>query len=673
MKKQRHDLEGLIFNRAGTAARALTVDDFSGKKGEFTRTYNVRAVDVESRTVELSFSSEAEVERWFGVEILDHDPASVRLDRMRAGAALLVNHDWNDQVGVVETVSIDADRRGRAVVRFGNSARAEEIFQDVKDGIRKLVSVGYRVNRAVLAEERENVDVYRVTDWEPFEISLVSVPADYGVGVGRSAENPHKEGDPAKTQNPATQAANPALKTRSEAHPRMLKKKVRDKAGNLVLAMVDENDNIVEILELLEAAATPEQTAQRAATAATEAERSRTRSIMEMGEQYGCEDLARDFVRDNKSADDFARAALERMNGREQKPVNTPSSLVGMSEREIQDYSFLRVVRALQPNATRADREAAKFEIEVGEQAARNYGKTAQGIIIPDDVLVRNFNAGNNGQTTGASGGKLIANHLLSGSFIDMLTNRTTIMQLAAVMTGLVGTADIPKQISGSTGYWVGEDEDAGEGNPEIGQISLSPKTVAAFTDITRRLLMQATPSAEGLVRADLARALAQQIDQKGYYGTGTDKTPKGITHYDGVNTVELAGTYATYAELVDMETEISADNADVNSMAYVLNSRARGDAKTQKRFPSSGSDSVIWEAGNTVNGYRAEVTNQIATGDYILGNFADLIVGLWGGLDLTVDPYTKSKSGGLRLVVFQDVDFVLRREESFCVGRKAS
>lgn len=667
--KKRFNPEGLVLNRSGINARSLSASDFEGERGSFKRTYEVRSVDEAARTVELAFSSEAEVERWFGVEILDHSPTSVRLDRMRAGAALLVNHNWDDQVGVIESVSIDADRRGRAVVRFGRSARAEEIFQDVKDGIRKLVSVGYRVRRAILAEERDGTDVYRVTDWEPFEISLVSVPADFEVGVGRSAEIPHKEPEVAAPENAPVTGANPAPQTRSEVTPRMLIKTLRDAAGNLVRAEVDENDNIIKVLETLELAGDSIRNAQRNAT---EAERARTRSIMEMGEQYGVPDLARDFARDGKSPDDFARAALEELNTRsKQKPADMPSSLVGMNEREIQEYSFLKVVRALQPNATRKDREAAAFELELSEAAARSYGKTAQGIIIPDDVLVRSFNAGTNGQTSGQTGSKMVANHLLSGSFIDMLSNRTTIMQLAAVMTGLVGTADIPRQISGANGYWIGEDEDAGEGTPGIDQISLSPKTVAAFTDITRRLLMQATPSAEGLVRSDLARALAQQIDLKGYYGTGTDKTPKGIAHYDGVNVVELAGTYATYDELVAMETEIAADNADVNSMAYVFNSRARGDAKTRKRFPESGSDSVIWEGGNTVNGYRAEVTNQIVTGDYFHGNFADLIVGLWGGLDLTVDPYTKSKSGGLRLVVFQDVDFVVRREESFCVGRK--
>ena len=126
-----------------------------------------------------------------------------------------------------------------------------------------------------------------------------------------------------------------------------------------------------------------------------------------------------------------------------------------------------------------------------------------------------------------------------------------------------------------------------------------------------------------------------------------------------------------TYAELVQMETEIAADNADVNSMAYVLNARGRGAAKTTPKFASGTDAGVIWEPGNTLNGYRAEVTNQLQNGDVFFGNFADLVVGMWGGLDMTVDPYSLSKSGGLRIVVFQDVDFAVRRVESFVLGRK--
>ena len=150
------------------------------------RTAEVRGVDVESRSIEIAFSSEAEVKRYWGVEILSHDPGAVVLDRLRDWAPLLVNHDTADQVGVIESVSIDPDRRGRAVGRLGRSARAQEIFDDVQDGIRKHISFGYVIHEAVLTEMRGDVEVWTATRWEPFEISIVPVPADISVGVGRS-------------------------------------------------------------------------------------------------------------------------------------------------------------------------------------------------------------------------------------------------------------------------------------------------------------------------------------------------------------------------------------------------------------------------------------------------------------------------------------------------------
>jgi HK97 family phage prohead protease len=148
------------------------------------------SIDKAARTVALSFSSEAPVERWFGSEILDHTPSAVRLGRLNNGGALLMDHDRSDQIGVVESATIGKDKKGRAVVRFGKSARAEEIFQDVLDGIRRLVSVGYRIHKTETKQEGGGVESVRVTDWEPFEISIVSIPADDSVGVGRGAVPP---------------------------------------------------------------------------------------------------------------------------------------------------------------------------------------------------------------------------------------------------------------------------------------------------------------------------------------------------------------------------------------------------------------------------------------------------------------------------------------------------
>lgn len=663
-------LIGATFLRDASGGAALP--DFNGK-GDLQRTMEVRSFDEAKRTVELAFSSEIEVERWFGYEILDHDPASIRLDRLKDGGALLVDHDWRDQVGVVESVTIGADRRGRAVVRFGKSARASEIFQDVVDGIRKHVSVGYRVLGARLEETRGEVDVYRVTDWEPFEISFVSVPADHSVGVGRSAEKPQVDLTRENPETVPTPIVGSAKTIPPEEKRKMNEKTLRDASGNLVRALVDEDGNITKILEVLEKAGDDVAAARAQATKDANA---RVSTILSIARQYGAQELAQKALEGTTTVDEFRSQVMDLLNTRGAKPSkpmgeNTaPSAEIGMTEREMANYSMFNVVRALANPHDRKAQEAAAFEIECSHEAARVLGKEAKGIIMPEDVLARAFNAGGAPNTpAGAQTGSVLVD-TQKMSFIDMLRNKTTIMRLANTMGGLVGNVEIPKQTGGATAYWIGEGDDATEGTPTLGQLGLSPKTVAAYVDITRRLMMQSTPDAEGLVRNDLVNAIAQAIDYAGYYGSGTANQPRGIKNYTGINGVTFAGAQPTYAELVQMESEIAADNADVNSMAYVLNAVGRGAAKTTPKFSVGGIDQgVIWEPGNTLNGYRAEVTNQLVNGDVFFGNFADLVVGLWGGLDLTVDTSSLSKSGGVRVVVFQDVDFVLRRVESFCYG----
>ncbi|RAS21512.1 HK97 family phage prohead protease [Paraburkholderia bryophila] len=168
-----------------TEANPLSTREVKSR-GDFVRRVEVSHIDANRRTVELAFSSETPVPRQFGIEVLSHAAGAVDLSRLNSGAALLMDHNFSDQIGVIESARIDSDRVGRAVVRFGNSARANEIFQDVQDGIRNLVSVGYRVLEIVQSEQRDAGPVYTVTSWLPYEISFVSVPADPSVGIGRS-------------------------------------------------------------------------------------------------------------------------------------------------------------------------------------------------------------------------------------------------------------------------------------------------------------------------------------------------------------------------------------------------------------------------------------------------------------------------------------------------------
>jgi HK97 family phage major capsid protein len=164
---------------------------------------------------------------------------------------------------------------------------------------------------------------------------------------------------------------------------------------------------------------------------------------------------------------------------------------------------------------------------------------------------------------------------------------------------------------------------------------------------------------------------LALTIDSAAFYGTGLSNAPTGIKPAAGVLSQSFVAVQPTFAELVAMESLVSAQNTDVASMAFVANPSTRGMAKTALKFPTGSTNGgTIWENG-TMNGYRTEITNQITSGDVFFGNFADFIIGLWGGLEITVDPYSNSTKGRLRIVCMQDVDFAVRRAQSFVYGKK--
>jgi len=588
-------------------------------------------INTEKRTVELAFSSETkDVVRYYGTEILDHSPKSVRLGRLNDGGAVLVNHDYDQQVGVVEKATVDADRVGRAVVRFGKGAEADAIFQDIIDGIRRKVSVGYIVHGMVLESSDDAGDTYRITDWEPLEISIVSVPADNSVGVGRS------------------ETKKPEQKERKTMDPKENQDPVAPKAPVMEQPDIRKIENDVRTAEL-----------------------KRLNDLEEIGtkfKQFGGETLAREAMTKGWTVEQLREKILAAAG--DKKPV--PDGKVGMSEREVKDYSFLRALHALANPTDKRAQEAAGFEREVSDEAAKKLGRAAQGLIVPYDVLVmpakRDLVVG-----TGTAGGHTVATNLLAGSFIDMLRKRMVMSALGAtVLNGLTGNIAIPRQTSGATAYWVAESGAPTESQQAFDQVTMSPKTVGAFTDYSRKLLLQSSIDVENFIRMDLTKQIALEIDRAALYGTGSSNQPTGLKNISGINTKDFAAAAATFAEIVAMETEVAADNADIGTLAYLVNARGRGALKTTEK--ASNTAQFIWGSDNLVNGYRCEVSNQVegtagSTEDHFFGNWADALIGFWSGLDLTVDPYSSSTSGTVRVVALQDVDVAFRHPESFCRG----
>jgi HK97 family phage major capsid protein/HK97 family phage prohead protease len=631
------------------------------ERGGLQREASVGNIDKEARTVEVSFSSETDtVERWFGVEVLSHEPGAVDMSRITNGAPVLWMHDWNDQRGVVDSARIDNfDRKGRAVLRFSRSPEGEKLFQDVVDEIVSKVSVGYLPTGMKLQEERaDGTAVYLVTSWQPYEISLVSVPADDSVGVGRSAEIPQKENGNSRADNLQHGVINSTPENIS-----IMEKVTRDASGNLVRAIVDENGSITKVLEVLEQAGAESRSAQ---ARGQDAERSRVRELQQMGRDYGAVEQAAKFIDEGKSPEDFRRELLANFaTERSRKPMaeQVKDGEIGLTSKEARSFSILRAVRALVNPRDRAAQEAAAFEFECSIAAAEKAGKQSRGLMIPADVLNRAFSTTT---PTGGPGSNAVATNLLADSFIELLRHRTWALNRVTTMGGLVGNVDIPRQNSAGQAYWVGEGGAPTESEPGIDQVSFSPKSLAAYTDITRRLMQQATPDAERVVRNDLLKIMALALDKAVVYGSGASGQPKGLLQQTGIHAVALAAANAAFSEFVQMETLVAAADADLGSMSYVINATARGAAKTTLKFPGVNGSQTIWEQGNTINGYDVDVTNQLAAGDYLFGNWSDFIVAMWSGLDLMVDPYSLSTSGGTRIVVFQDVDMGVRHTQSF-------
>ena len=196
----------------------------------------------------------------------------------------------------------------------------------------------------------------------------------------------------------------------------------------------------------------------------------------------------------------------------------------------------------------------------------------------------------------------------------------------------------------------------------------MAPKTIGAFVDYSRRLLLQSSIGVENMIRNDLARVIALEIDRAAIYGTGSSNQPKGIKNTTGVGSVTIAGgagTYGTFAEYIAAETAVAAANAEVGAMKYIINANARGALKSTEKATNTG---MFVYDDNRINGYEALVSNQLGNSDVIFGAIDQLMVGMWSGLDLATDPYTGATAGNTRIIALQDMDFAVRYPEAFCV-----
>lgn len=265
----------------------------------------------------------------------------------------------------------------------------------------------------------------------------------------------------------------------------------------------------------------------------------------------------------------------------------------------------------------------------------------------------------------------MVPTDLAAGSFIDLLRKRSALLNLGVTfLPGLSGNMAIPRQTAGGTGYWVGENGAPTESGLAFDLVNLTPHTLGAAVPISRRALMQTSPAIENLVRSDLIRIMALELSRCGLNGDADPDAPDGLADNANITPTAWAagiGGLPTWGEMVDLETKVASDDADVETMRYLFNAGIRGHLK---QTPTDAGSGKMAMDGKIVNGYDAVVSNQAITGDAWFGNWSDFVVAMWSGLDLTIDTAANAANGGIVLRAFQDVDFGQRHDESFARGK---
>lgn len=336
---------------------------------------------------------------------------------------------------------------------------------------------------------------------------------------------------------------------------------------------------------------------------------------------------------------------------------------------EVKRYSLLRALRL-----TLENRQLDGIEGEVNFELAKKSGKSPNGFYMPLDLPVNQY--GLLDTTTGAGAVKTVTD---DSNFIDLLRNKTTVIGLGArMMNGLVGTVRFPRQSGAGSAYWLSTDGVSAVtiSNQTIDYVSLSQRSLAGYSTYTRAFLHQTGIDAENFVRNDLAAVLGIELDRVVINGSGSGQEPEGILQNSGVTTVAIGanGGAPTFSTVVGLESAVAGYNADIGSLAYLTNAAGRGKLKTTA--VASNYPRFLYDMGE-VNGYPCAVSNNVpsnltkgASGTslsaLIFGNWNDVLIGMWGGLDVVVNPYTNDVYGSVRITLMQDCDVAFRHDESF-------
>lgn len=578
-----------------------------------------------------------------GHEVLGHAKGEIDESRMKDGLVIQDTH-WGDQIGIIRKPELKDGKLG-GVIEFGCGERAQEIARDAAAGIRRNMSVGYIIREYKKDGKAEDgLPIFRVTKWTPYEASFVNVPADTNIGVGRVAE-PNNETTGAAVETPAA-----AEETGKE----------KAMKPEQIAALVAK--------------------AERAHMKATE-----VTDMVVAGKSYEeiCDAIAE---RACAYADELAKKPATPEAPKTKTAIddgNAPA--IGKGERK---YNLVNVVRAMVAAHEGKIGPDVGFEREVSDEIGKRSGKKSEGgFFVPSSALLgsRAFDKAN-------AAAALVATDTLFGEFIEALV-ADTVLGAAGVRTlaGLVGDVTIPKSGS-ATAYWVTtEGGNATETTPNIGQVGATPHTVGAYTDITRKLLMQSGIGAQTLIADLLREAIGRAIEAVVFSGSGASGQPLGLDNWTekiggdsvAIPTVSMTAGSPTHDNLVDFWQKVYTANAARGSLKYIGSPAVKALlCKTRDYTPfnntgAKASSGVVGAVGSEylctkdgkVEGYDFLMSNLCNAKKLYFGDWSQIMLAFWSGIDLTVDTSSLSKSGGVRVVALQDCDVIVRHREAFAIG----
>ncbi|MCG7985653.1 MAG: phage major capsid protein [Candidatus Thiodiazotropha lotti] len=353
---------------------------------------------------------------------------------------------------------------------------------------------------------------------------------------------------------------------------------------------------------------------------------------------------------------------------------NQPSqSMDGSFEEQCRNFSVTKAIAAhLEPGRVDAGRE-----FEISQELAHRSGRNPSGIYVPHEVFQQRA------ITTAGSGGELIPTQHKGEMTIDLLRNSLQVAALGATtLPGLVGNQEIPRLTGSATPYWVAEHTDVTESEQTFDSITMDPKTVGAQVEYSRRMILNAVPSVENLIRKDLATVIASAIDDKAINGDGTGNTPTGVLNIAGIGDTSHGtdGGAPTWDNILNIINELAIDNALIGQLGWLTNSSVVKALRSTVKVASTDSQMIMSDPGSLA-GYALRQSNHVVSNGtkgagtnlstIIFGNWSDLLIGYWSAVDILVNPYHTDvyAKGGVKINALQDCDIAVRHPESFSVA----